>query len=167
MDGEQFKALHKKYNVPKNSRNISVPKYNAEIWKNNLTSPYRVKEIRLQNIQNLSVKVQVWMVSKLLQILGYANWLFRCNADFYKNSKADSCLQGNTIHECMNIINATIDLLSSLGYSILTGKSILVPTQKIELLGFSIDSKNMKVSLTKKKAEYFTLKIKKFLVDQI
>ena len=107
------------------------------------------------------------MVSKLLQILGYVNWLLRCNADFYKSSKADSCLQGNTKHECMNNINAIIDLLSSLEYSILTGKSILVPTQKIELLGFSIDSKNMKVSLTKKKAEYFTLKIKKFLVDQI
>ena len=167
MDGEQFKALHKKYNVLKNSPNISVPKYNAEIWKNNLTSPYRIKEIRLQNIQNLSAKVQVWVVSKLLQILGYANWLLRCNADFYKSSKADSCLQGNTKHECMNNINAIIDLLSSLEYSILTGKSILVPTQKIELLGFSIDSKNMKVSLTKKKAEYFTLKIKKFLVDQI
>ena len=29
---------------------------NAEIWKNSLTSPYRIDEIRLQNIQNLSVK---------------------------------------------------------------------------------------------------------------
>ena len=31
---------------------------------------------------------QVWVVSKLLQILGYAKWLLRCNADFYKNPKA-------------------------------------------------------------------------------
>ena len=31
---------------------------------------------------------QGWVVSKLLQILGYAKWLLRCNADFYKNPKA-------------------------------------------------------------------------------
>ena len=56
MDEEKFKALHKKYNVPKNCPNIIVPKCNAEIWKNNLNSPDRINEIRLQNIQNLTVK---------------------------------------------------------------------------------------------------------------
>ena len=56
MDEEKFKALHKKYNVPENCPNIIVPKCNGEIWKNNLTSPYRINEIRLQNIQNLTVK---------------------------------------------------------------------------------------------------------------
>ena len=71
----------------------------------------------------------------------------------------DSYLQGDTKHECMNNINATIDLLSSLGFSIHTGKSVLIPTQKIEFLEFLIDSKNMKISLTNKKAEHLTLKI--------
>ena len=28
------------------------------------------------------------IISKILQILGYAKWLLRCNADFYKNLKA-------------------------------------------------------------------------------
>ena len=56
IDGEKFKTLYKKYNVLENCPNIIVPKCNAEIWKNNLTSPYRINEIRLQNIQNLSVK---------------------------------------------------------------------------------------------------------------
>ena len=55
MDEEKFKPLHKKYNVPENCLNIIVPECNAEIWKNNLTSPYRTDEIRLQNIQTLSV----------------------------------------------------------------------------------------------------------------
>ena len=50
MDEEKFKALHKKYNVPENCPNIIVPKCNAKIWKNNLTSPYRINEIRLQNM---------------------------------------------------------------------------------------------------------------------
>ena len=89
-----------------------------------------------------------------------AKWLLRCNADFYKNSKAcfghlqnqrhifvdDSYLQGDTQHECMNKINAAIDLLRSLGF----------------LLGFLIYSKNMEISLTNKKAEHLTLKIKSF-----
>ena len=48
----------------------------------------------------------------------------------------DYYLQGDTKHECLNNINATIDLLNSLGFSIHTGKSVLIPTQKIEFLGF-------------------------------
>ena len=63
----------------------------------------------------------------------------------------DSYLQRDTKHECMNNINATIDLLGSLGFSIHTGKSVLIPTQKIEFLGFLIDSKTMQISLTNKK----------------
>ena len=73
----------------------------------------------------------------------------------------DSYLQGDTNNEGMNHINATIDLLRSLGFSIHTGKSVLIPTQKLQFLGFLIDSKNMKISLTKKKAEHLTLKVNK------
>ena len=40
-------------------------------------------------------------------------------------------------------------------------------TQKIEFLVFLIDSKNMKISLTNKKAEHLTLKIKKYLVEKL
>ena len=46
----------KKYNVPENCPNIIAPKCNAETWNKNLTSPYRINKIRLQNIQNLSAK---------------------------------------------------------------------------------------------------------------
>ena len=66
----------------------------------------------------------------------------------------------------MNNIYATIDLLSSFGFSIYTNKSVLIPTQKIEFLGFLINSKNMKILLTNKKAEHLTLKMKKFLVNK-
>ena len=53
-----------------------------------------------------------------------------------------------------------------MGFSIHTSKSVLIPTQKIEFLGFLVHSKNMKISLTNKKAEHLTLKIKKFLVNK-
>ena len=56
VDEEKFEALLKKYNVPDNCPNIIVPKCNAEIWKNNLTSRYRINKIKLQNIQNLGIK---------------------------------------------------------------------------------------------------------------
>ena len=46
MDEEKFKAFHKKHNIPENCPNIIVPKCNAKIWKNNLTSPYRMNEIK-------------------------------------------------------------------------------------------------------------------------
>ena len=75
-------------------------------------------------------------------------------------------MKGDTKDEYMNNINAPIDLLRSLGFSIHTGKSVLIPTRKIEFLGFLIDSKNMKISLTNKKAKYLTLKIKNFLVNK-
>ena len=56
VDEKKFKALNKKYNVPENCPNMIYPKYNEEIWKNNLSSPYRINEMRRQSIQNLSVK---------------------------------------------------------------------------------------------------------------
>ena len=56
MNEEKFKALHKRYNAPENCPNIIAPKCNAEIWKNILTSPYKINEFRLQNMQNLSAK---------------------------------------------------------------------------------------------------------------
>ena len=37
-DDEKFMTLQKRYNVPENCPNITVPKCNAEIWKNILTS---------------------------------------------------------------------------------------------------------------------------------
>ena len=57
----------------------------------------------------------------------------------------DSYLQGDTKH-----------------YTHRPGKSVLIPAQNIELLGFLIDSKNMKILLTNKKAEHLTLRSKNF-----
>lgn len=64
----------------------------------------------------------------------------------------DSYFQGDTKHECMVHITATTDLLSSLLFSIHTGKSVLILTQNVEFLGLLIDFKNVKFLLTNKKA---------------
>ena len=42
-------------------------------------------------------------------------------------------------------------------------KSVLIPTQKIEFLGFLIDSRNMSISISEEKADHLILKIRKFL----
>ena len=39
MGEKKFKALNKKYNLPENCPHMVVPKRNAKIWKNSLTSP--------------------------------------------------------------------------------------------------------------------------------
>ena len=54
--GKTLRHFIKKYNVPENCHNIILPKCNAEIWKDNQAPLYRINEMRLQNIQNLSVK---------------------------------------------------------------------------------------------------------------
>ena len=65
----------------------------------------------------------------------------------------DMYLQGNTKTKCVSNIVATIKKLRSLGFTIHEGKSNLIPTQKLDILGFTIDSVAMTVSLkeTKKK----------------
>ena len=65
----------------------------------------------------------------------------------------DMYLQGNNKTKCESNIVATIKKLRSLGFTIHEGKSNLILTQKLDILGFTIDSFAMTVSLkeTKKK----------------
>ena len=50
-----------------------------------------------------------------------------------------------------------------LGFTIHERKSFLIPTQKIEFLGFLIDSKNISISIIEEKADHLIFKIMKFL----
>ena len=49
-------------------------------------------------------------------------------------------LQGSTKTKCVSNIVASIKKLRSLGFTIHVGKSNLIPTQKLDILGFTIDS---------------------------
>ena len=65
---------------------------------------------------------------------------------------------GDTFVECRESVNlllkfTTVNLLLKLGFSIHTEKSQMIPVQKIEYLGFLIDSVRMKISLTKMKQD--------------
>ena len=77
----------------------------------------------------------------------------------------DSYLQGHTFSTCEDNVNATVDLLQSLGFTIHPGKSVLVPTQKIEFLGFVLNSVERKIKLTDCKAGKIIPKIKKLLYE--
>ena len=65
----------------------------------------------------------------------------------------DSLLLGDSFEECQSNINDTVKLVSDLGFIVHKDKSILVPTKKLQFLGFVIDSENMTVSLTPEKKD--------------
>ena len=60
-------------------------------------------------------------------------------------------LHGNTKPKCVSNIVANIKKLRSLGFTIHAGKSNLISTQKLEILGFTIDSVDMTISLKEPK----------------
>ena len=62
-------------------------------------------------------------------------------------------LQGDTYDECLANIYYTVNLLSKLGFFIHLGKSKFIPTQIMNHLGFTLDSVNMCVSLTKERQD--------------
>ncbi|CAG2236570.1 unnamed protein product [Mytilus edulis] len=60
---------------------------------------------------------------------------------------------GDTIVECSLNIQDTVKLVSDLGFILHEKKSVLIPTKKIQFLGFLIDSEKMIVTLTQDKKE--------------
>ena len=65
----------------------------------------------------------------------------------------DTLLQGDTEQDCLSAVMATCQVFDSLGFTVHPVKSVLQPTQKIEFLGFWLDSVNMMVSLTDRKVD--------------
>lgn len=54
---------------------------------------------------------------------------------------------GDDYEDCINNVNATIDLLQCLGFIINYDKSVLLPCQFCKFLGFNFDSRNLSISL--------------------
>ncbi len=78
----------------------------------------------------------------------------------------DTYLQADSKEKCINNINDTITLLRSLGFTIHADKSVLQPTQKIEFLGFIVNSNEMTIKLSEKKTNAVKNKIESFLLSQ-
>ena len=65
----------------------------------------------------------------------------------------DTYLQGDSPEDCERNIHNTATLLWDLGFSIHPDKSVLLPTQKLEFLGFVLDSKAFIIFLTEKRKQ--------------
>ena len=63
----------------------------------------------------------------------------------------DSLLQSDTFEGCKLNIRDTLDLADSLGLTVLQEKSIILPTQCIEFVGFMLDSRDMTIRLATRK----------------
>ena len=59
----------------------------------------------------------------------------------------ESYLQSYTFSTSEDNVNASVDLLQSLGSAIHLGKSVLAPTQEIEFLGFVLNSVEVKIKV--------------------
>ena len=68
----------------------------------------------------------------------------------------DSYLQAGSYELGFANIEATVQLLLSLGFTINTEKSVLAPTQRLEFLGFILDSLCMTITLTEKRKQKIT-----------
>ena len=65
----------------------------------------------------------------------------------------DLFLQGKTFHQCVANVIAALRQFDELGFIIHPGKSTLLPSQRIVLLGFVINSVDMSINLTEEKRE--------------
>ena len=65
----------------------------------------------------------------------------------------DSYLQGQNYTECVSNIRDTLSMMLKLGFTIHPEKSLFIPTQTLEFLGFILNSINMTVSLATEKAQ--------------
>ena len=69
----------------------------------------------------------------------------------------DSLLAGSTHHSCSLNVRDTTNLMTKLGFTINEKKSVLIPTTRIEYLGYVIDTKEMIVCLPEAKGEKIML----------
>ena len=73
----------------------------------------------------------------------------------------DIYLQDDTKENCIKNIIDTVTLLRSLGFTVDAEKSQFLPTQELDILGFTINSVNMTASLKKEKKEKLAYIIRK------
>ena len=76
----------------------------------------------------------------------------------------DLCLQGSTYEECLTNIIDKIKLLEELGFVVHPLKSILIPSQEIEILGFIISILSMTIELTLDKKRVIGQQLKGFTI---
>lgn len=76
----------------------------------------------------------------------------------------DSLLQSDNYIACTKNIQDTLNLVDSVGLTVHQDKSVVIPNQCIEFLGFLLNSVNMTVRLSHKKASNIKMVAEKFLM---
>lgn len=77
----------------------------------------------------------------------------------------DALLSGDSYRDCVNNIDRSVNLVDDLGITIHPEKSIYVPTQCIEFVGFELNSVDMTVRLTHKKKQNMIMECE-FILQQ-
>ena len=72
-------------------------------------------------------------------------------------------IQGDSLQLCQNNVWATDKLLWDLRFHIHPDKSVLIPSQKLEFLGFILDSNACTITLTDKRKQKFLVVCQEFL----
>ena len=75
----------------------------------------------------------------------------------------DSLLVAESFLSCWHNVQDTVFLMDSLGFTIHTDKSVLIPTQTISFVGFILNSISMTICLTPQKANNLILCCKELL----
>ena len=76
----------------------------------------------------------------------------------------DSFLMGLSFDTCLSNIQDANNLMKSLGFHMNYAKYVMVPTQRLEHLGFILDSRRMTVTLTARKVDNLIGKCKAILL---
>lgn len=79
----------------------------------------------------------------------------------------DVCILGSTKEEALQHTNRVMHHLEKLGFLINQEKSVLTPLQQQEFLGFSFNTKNMKISVPLKKIKKLLSRIKQAITATI
>ena len=95
----------------------------------------------------------IWYIIDIFRyiISGYIDDIYR------QDDAKENCI--------INIID-TVTLLRSLGFTVHAEKSQFLPTQEIDILGFTINSVNMTVSLKKENKEQLACLIRKTITKE-
>ena len=124
------------YSVPINKH---FRKYLKFVWKGKLYS-FTCLPNGLSTASRIFTKVMKPMFSTLRKI-GHTNVAYI----------DDSLLQNDTFEGCKQNIKDTMELADSVGLTIHPEKSIIIPTQSIEFVGFILDSRDMTLRLATRK----------------
>jgi len=120
-------------------------KYLRFMW-NNCLMQYTVLPNGLSSAPRLFTK----LMKPVLATLREQGHLVSCYID-------DIYIQGDSYEDCLYSLRATSDLLTNLGFVINKEKSMVTPKRLVKVLGFHLDSINMKITLTEDKISAITL----------